>query len=104
MSDETSKASGARTPGTGSTGTADTATTSSGANGSAAGAGAAELQDEIERRYHELEERYDEMRGVLEHYNESAQTFIREHPAACIAGAVGLGYLVGRLASRRWLK
>lgn len=63
-----------------------------------------DIQQEIEQRYHELEERYDAFRDSLEDYNESAQSFIRRHPVACIAGALGTGYVLGRLAARRWLK
>jgi ElaB/YqjD/DUF883 family membrane-anchored ribosome-binding protein len=30
-------------------------------------------------------------------------SFVRENPVMCLVGAVGVGYFVGRLASRRWL-
>jgi ElaB/YqjD/DUF883 family membrane-anchored ribosome-binding protein len=62
-----------------------------------------ELQQEIEERYEELEGRYDEIKGMLEAYNEQARSTIREHPVASVAGALGAGYIVGRLAARRWL-
>lgn len=65
---------------------------------------AAQLQESIEAHYEELEEQYDELRAVLDDYNRSAREFIRNHPGMCIAGALGFGYMVGRLASRRWLK
>lgn len=41
---------------------------------------------------------------ALADFNDRAQIFIREHPGVCIAGALALGYLVGRAASRRWLR
>jgi|GEM_PF-2063090 ElaB/YqjD/DUF883 family membrane-anchored ribosome-binding protein len=62
-----------------------------------------ELQREIEERYDELEGRYDEIRSIVESYNDQARNVIREHPVASIAGALGTGYIVGRLAARRWL-
>ncbi len=64
---------------------------------------AREVQERIEEGYHELEERYDNARTQLRRANDRAVDFIRENPAICIVGAVGVGYLVGRLASRRWL-
>lgn len=62
------------------------------------------LQESLEERYEELEERYEQARDALEEYNRTAMDFIRENPGICIAGAIGAGYIVGRLASRRWLK
>lgn len=62
-----------------------------------------ELRRTLEERYDNLEERYDEVRELVEQYNRTAMDFIREHPGICIAGALGAGYVVGRLASRRWL-
>lgn len=62
-----------------------------------------ELRDSIEEQYSELEERYDEIRNLLDDYNRTAMEFIREHPGICLAGALGTGYVVGRLASKRWL-
>jgi ElaB/YqjD/DUF883 family membrane-anchored ribosome-binding protein len=64
---------------------------------------AREVQDRIEEGYHELEQRYDDARNQLRGANDSAVTFIRENPVLCLVGAVGVGYFVGRLASRRWL-
>jgi hypothetical protein len=32
--------------------------------------------------------------------NQQATAFIKEHPVACLVGAVGLGYLIARLARR----
>jgi hypothetical protein len=33
--------------------------------------------------------------------NSRAKAFIRERPGTCLFGAVAIGYLVGRIASRR---
>jgi ElaB/YqjD/DUF883 family membrane-anchored ribosome-binding protein len=40
-------------------------------------------------------------RKALEDFNEKAVSFIRERPGTCIAGAVVLGFVLGRLLSRR---
>ena len=65
---------------------------------------AREVQDAIEEGVHEIEARYKDVRDQLKHANDTAVTFIREHPATCIFGAVAFGYVVGRLASKRWLE
>lgn len=64
---------------------------------------ARDVQERIEDGFHEMEARYDDARAQLRTYNDQAVDFIRENPAICVAGAVGVGYLVGKLASRRWL-
>jgi hypothetical protein len=43
----------------------------------------------------------DELKERLELLNERVKNFIKERPAACLAGAVALGYLVARIARRR---
>jgi ElaB/YqjD/DUF883 family membrane-anchored ribosome-binding protein len=40
-------------------------------------------------------------RKALEDFNQKAVSFIRERPGTCIAGAVLLGFVLGRLVSRR---
>lgn len=60
-------------------------------------------QAAIEDSLQGLEQRYSQARDQLEKANTEAVSFIRAHPVACIAGAVAVGYLVGRLASNRWL-
>lgn len=30
--------------------------------------------------------------------------FVRQHPVVCIGGALVAGYLLGRVAARRWLR
>jgi ElaB/YqjD/DUF883 family membrane-anchored ribosome-binding protein len=42
----------------------------------------------------------DEVKDRLKSVNDRVSGFVREHPAACVAGAVALGYLVARLARR----
>lgn len=53
--------------------------------------------DDLNARLRQAEE-------MLTDLNDRAMTFIREHPGVCIAGALALGYLVGRAASKRWLR
>jgi ElaB/YqjD/DUF883 family membrane-anchored ribosome-binding protein len=49
----------------------------------------------------QLEEAMENARAELDRYVSMASDFIRERPVACIAGAVAVGFLVGKLASRR---
>ena len=42
----------------------------------------------------------EEARQNLEQMNERATAFIRQNPGTCLLGAIALGFLVGRLASR----
>ncbi len=42
----------------------------------------------------------EEVKARLEEINERIKAFIRERPAACLLGALALGYLVARVARR----
>jgi ElaB/YqjD/DUF883 family membrane-anchored ribosome-binding protein len=42
----------------------------------------------------------DDVKDRLKSANDRVSAFVREHPAACVAGAVALGYLAARLARR----
>ena len=42
-------------------------------------------------------------RERLEHANHVAVTFIQDQPILALGAAVGIGYLLGRVASRRWI-
>jgi ElaB/YqjD/DUF883 family membrane-anchored ribosome-binding protein len=57
-------------------------------NGESAAAGA--VEDEVAAA-----------RKTPEEFNQKAVSFIRERPGTCIAGAVLLGFVLGRLVSRR---
>jgi hypothetical protein len=48
-----------------------------------------------------LRPRIEELKERIGSLNERAKGFIKEHPAACLVGAVGLGYLFARMARRR---
>lgn len=62
-----------------------------------------DARERLEQHYRDIEQTYGDTRARLEEFNERAADFIRENPGICIVGAVAAGYLVGRLASRRWL-
>jgi ElaB/YqjD/DUF883 family membrane-anchored ribosome-binding protein len=42
----------------------------------------------------------DQGREAIDHALETAAEFIRERPLACLAGALAVGYLIGKIASR----
>jgi hypothetical protein len=45
--------------------------------------------------------RIEEARKQLERFDGRARRLINEHPAACLLGALALGYLVARVARRQ---
>jgi hypothetical protein len=49
-----------------------------------------------ESRRPPLEEAKERLKGL----NDRTKSYIKEHPAACLAGALALGFVVARLA--RW--
>jgi hypothetical protein len=53
--------------------------------------------DQAARR---LQPKLEEAQAQLGEASERLKTFIRAHPGACLLGAVSLGFLVGRWASR----
>ena len=57
--------------------------------------------DEEERRRMEVEHYVERARAELDRYADRAASLIRERPVAAIAGAAALGFLIGRIASRR---
>lgn len=61
-----------------------------------------EIRDQISDGYQEIEETYLTTRDQVYEFNRTAVAFIREHPAACIAGGFAVGYIIGKLANRRW--
>jgi hypothetical protein len=48
-----------------------------------------------------LGQRIEELKDRIVSLNERAKGFIKEHPGACLMGALGVGYLFARLARRR---
>lgn len=50
---------------------------------------------------HGQEDRVEELKERLQELNDRVKAFIRERPAACLVGAMAIGYVVARLARRR---
>jgi ElaB/YqjD/DUF883 family membrane-anchored ribosome-binding protein len=48
----------------------------------------------------EAQQMLDQGREAVDHALETAAEFIRERPIACLAGALAVGYLIGKIASR----
>lgn len=42
----------------------------------------------------------DQTKAVVDHAVETASTFIRERPIVCLAGAIAIGYVIGKIVSR----
>ncbi len=64
-----------------------------------------EMTDKIEQTARELGSRVrpqiEEARRRFTSMNESATAYIKENPGKCLVGAIAVGYLIGKLASRR---
>jgi len=62
------------------------------------------VQQPIRERAQDLEARIgpqiDQARQSLEEINEQVTTFIRRNPGTCLLGALAVGFLIGRIASR----
>jgi len=59
--------------------------------------GAAMANQAIER----VEEQLQAAKDVLADVDVKVRTFVKERPVLCLAGAVAIGYVVGKLVSRR---
>jgi ElaB/YqjD/DUF883 family membrane-anchored ribosome-binding protein len=42
----------------------------------------------------------EQTRAAVDHAVETASEFIRERPIVCLAGAIALGYVIGKIVSR----
>jgi len=64
-----------------------------------------EMTEKIEETAREIGARVrpqiDEARKKLESMNTSAIAFIKENPGKCVVGAIAVGFLIGKIASRR---
>jgi len=62
------------------------------------------IEDALKETTEHLSERVrphlEEGKRRLESLNSQARALIKEHPAACVLGALALGYLAARLARR----
>ena len=48
-----------------------------------------------------IQEAMENARQEIENYVETAADFIRQRPVVCVAAAIGIGFLIGKIASRR---
>jgi len=64
-----------------------------------------EMTDKIEETAREIGARVrpqiEEARKRVSSMNDSAIAYIKENPGKCVVGAIAVGYLIGKLASRR---
>ena len=64
-----------------------------------------EMTERIEDTARELGERVrpqiENARRKLSSLNDSATAYIKENPGKCLIGALAVGYLIGKIASRR---
>jgi ElaB/YqjD/DUF883 family membrane-anchored ribosome-binding protein len=64
-----------------------------------------EMTERIEDTARELGERVrpqiENAKRRLSSLNDSATDYIKENPGKCLVGALAIGYLIGKIASRR---
>jgi ElaB/YqjD/DUF883 family membrane-anchored ribosome-binding protein len=64
-----------------------------------------EMTERIEETARELGERVrpqiENAKQRLSSLNDSATEYIKENPGKCLVGALAIGYLIGKIASRR---
>lgn len=60
------------------------------------------IEDKARELQAKLAPQLEQAKAKLTDFNVRAKAFIRENPGTCLLGAVAAGYLIGKLASRRW--
>jgi ElaB/YqjD/DUF883 family membrane-anchored ribosome-binding protein len=60
-----------------------------------------QLQDKARQLQENLLPQLEDARRNLEDMNTRAMSFIRANPGTCLLGAVAVGFIIGRIASRR---
>lgn len=60
-----------------------------------------QMQDRARELSDRVMPQLDEARRNIADMNTRVVTFIRANPGTCLVGAVAVGFLIGRLASRR---
>lgn len=51
-----------------------------------------------------LQDQMEHAQEVIEEVKTQVVSFVKRRPGVAIAGAVALGYFIGRAAARRWLR
>lgn len=64
---------------------------------------ARQLSEQAMENYQALEEQAGAIKEQATQINAQVTSFIQNNPAVAIAGAFGLGYLIGSVAARRWI-
>ncbi len=59
------------------------------------------LEDTLKAVEERLGPRLQEAQAQLKSFNDQAKTFVRKNPGVALAGALAIGFLVGRWASRK---
>ena len=62
---------------------------------------AQQLQDKARQLQENMLPQIEEARRNLEDMNTRVVSFIRANPGTCLLGAVAVGFIIGRIASRR---
>lgn len=62
--------------------------------------GTQELQSKARALQERIGPRVDEAKQNLNDLNERVSGFIRERPGTCLLGALAVGFVIGRIASR----
>jgi ElaB/YqjD/DUF883 family membrane-anchored ribosome-binding protein len=60
-----------------------------------------QIQDKARQLQENMIPQLEEARRNLEDMNTRVVSFVRANPGTCLLGAVAVGFIVGRLASRR---
>jgi hypothetical protein len=60
-----------------------------------------QLQDKARQLQENLLPQIEDARRNLEDMNTRVVSFIRANPGTCLLGAVAVGFIIGRIASRR---
>lgn len=62
------------------------------------------ISERLQEGYQLAEHQIGQMRERLEEANHQAIGFIQDKPVVALAASFAVGYLIGRLALRRWLR
>ena len=58
------------------------------------------IEDTANELVDRIRPRIEEAKGHLDSLNARMTSFVKEHPAACLLGALALGYTIARFARR----
>ena len=64
--------------------------------------GTQQMADRAREIHARVAPQLEEARRNLSDLNERVKSFVREHPGTCLIGALAFGFVVGKIAARRW--